>query len=190
MSLKIKSRGITGYWWIPLVTGLICIGLGVWTICCPAESIPVLAYTFALCLFFAGCFNLGFAIAASGFPNWGWALATGILELIAGGWMLFMPIAEVSVVFIFVAGIWLMCVAVNGLCEAIVMSRFSNGWLVWMVIDLIAVFILAVVFLSQPIVGAVTVWLWLGISLIGFGIYRLMLSAAVKKVNVATDDVI
>mgnify|MGYP000762679958 FL=1 len=104
--------------------------------------------------------------------------------------MLFMPIAEMSVVFIFVAGIWLMCVAVNGLCEAIVMSRFSNGWLVWMVIDLIAVFILAVVFLSQPIVGAVTVWLWLGISLIGFGIYRLMLSAAVKKVNVATDDVI
>lgn len=183
MSLTIKSRGITSYWWVPLLTGLICIALGIWTICCPAESIPVLAYAFAICLLLAGCFNVGFAIAASGFPKWGWTLATGILELIAGGWMFFMPVAEMSAVFIFVAGIWLMCVAVNGMCEAIVMSSYSRSWLVWMILDLIAVIILAVVFLSQPLVGAVTVWLWLGISLICFGIFRLMLSATIRRIN-------
>lgn len=183
MSQKIESRGITGYWWVPLVTGLICIGLGIWTICCPAESIPVLAYAFAICLFVAGSFNVGFAIAASALPGRGWALATGFLELLAGGWMMFMPVAEMSVVFIFVAGIWLMCVAINGLCQAIFMAGYSRGWMVWMVIDLIAVIVLAVIFLSKPIVGAITVWLWLGISLIGFGIFRLMLSAAMRKVN-------
>lgn len=97
--------------------------------------------------------------------------------------MFFMPVAEMSTVFIFVAGIWLMCVAVNGMCEAIVMSSYSRSWLVWMILDLIAVIILAVVFLSQPLVGAVTVWLWLGISLICFGIFHLMLSATIRRIN-------
>ncbi len=55
--------GITRFWWIPLITGLLSIAIGIWCLCSPQESLPILAYAFAWVICFAGFFNLKFAFS-------------------------------------------------------------------------------------------------------------------------------
>lgn len=179
--------GITRLWWIPLITGLVCVGLGIWTLCCPVESLPVLAYTFAICMVVAGIMNLSYSIFTSGVAsNWGWSMALGILELIAGIWMFSMPAVAVTEMFVFVMGIWIMVVAINSLCEATFMSSYSPAGIIWMILILIATLAFSVIFLSSPVAGGVAVWLWLGLSFITFGVYRIVLSIKIKSINRAT----
>lgn len=179
--------GITRLWWIPLITGIVCIGLGIWTFCCPAESIPVLAYVFAAGMVVAGILNLSYSVFTTGMAsNWGWSMALGILELIAGVWMFTMPAEILAETFIFFVGIWILVVAINSICEAIFMSSYSSGGIVWMVLILVATLAFAVIFLSSPIVGGITVWLWLGLSLVTFGFYRIALSSKLHSINKKT----
>lgn len=191
MKTNTKFRGITRYWWIPIITGIFAITLGIWTLVCPVESLPVLAYVFAGCLVAAGVLNLVYSIFTTGLAsNWGWAMALGILDLIAGIWLFTLPVAELTVAFMFVVGIWLLVVVINSLCEACVMSSYSRDWVVWLVTILLATLILSLIFLSGPVTNGIAVWLWLGLSLITFGIYRIILGVKVKKINRATDGLI
>ncbi len=181
MNAKLSDYKISRLWWVPLVTGLISLGLGVWTILCPAESLPILAYTFAACLIAAGVLNVGYAFIGSGLPNWGWSLVLGILEFVAGAWLFSLSAPAATSAFIFIMGIWLLVAAINSIGEASMLSVVSGWGMVWMIFLLICTMALVVIFLSAPIQGGIVVWLWLGISLITFGIFRISLSFSLRK---------
>ncbi len=181
MSAKFSDYRISRLWWVPLITGIISLGLGIWTMLCPAESLPILAYTFAACLTAAGVLNVGYAFVGAGLPNWGWSLVLGILELIAGIWLFTLPTIEVTGAFIFIMGIWLLVAAINSIGEASMLSVVSGWGMVWMILLLICTIALVIIFLSSPIEGGIVVWLWLGISLITFGIFRISLSFSLRK---------
>lgn len=182
------TRGITRFWWIPMLTGIIAVALGIWCLCSPVTSIPVLAYIFAALICLAGVFNLTYAfVNRMGAPNWGWALALGLLDLLAGIWMFTLPEEELAVTFIIVLGIWLICVAINAICETFVLSSGSAVWAVISIILLIATIWFAVMFLSSPMTMAVAGWIYLGISLITFGVFRISISCRVKKINRLSD---
>lgn len=169
-------------WWIPLVTGLVCIGLGIWLFCSPQTSLPALAYTFAGCMIAAGILNCIYGIFVGGVAsNWGWSLALGILELIAGAWLFTLPMEVLTEAFIFFVGVWMLVVCINGICESAMMSAYSPAWIGWMICLLCAAVFLTIVFLGNPIIGAVAIWWYLGISFILFGIFRIALSAKMKK---------
>lgn len=176
---------------MPLISGLIFIAFGIWTLCCPVESLEVLAYAFAICFTVAGLFYVGFACAASRWSSdWGWSLALGILEAVSGAWLLFLPAAQLTVAFMFIAGFWLLFAAINAVCESFAVSAGSVGWTTVSVLFLILTVIFTVAFLSNPIVGGVAVWLWLGLSLICFGVFRLVLAAKLKSLERATDGML
>lgn len=180
----VLKRGIRRFWWIPLITGLLSIGLGIWTLCCPAESLPVLAYGFAGVLTFAGILNLIYGIVSSNLmTGWGWTIAMGLLEIVAGVWLFWMPEGQLIASFIFIVGVWILVAAINSLAEACMLSALSPGWVVWMIVMLIITFVLAVMFLTNPLTGGVAVWLWLGISFITFGVYRLILAGRLKTIT-------
>ena len=165
--------GVMRYRWIPLVTGLISMGLGVWCFFSPVTSVPFMAYLFAACICLAGAFNLTFAcINHRIVPNWGWMLALGLLDLVAGIWMLSLPEEQLAVTFVIVLGIWLLCVAINAICETFVLSGGSVWWTIFSVLMLIASVYFAILFLSSPFTLAVAGWLYLGISLVAFGAFR------------------
>lgn len=178
------TRGITRFWWIPMLTGLISLGFGIWCLCSPSTSVPVLAYIFAALVCVAGVFNLAYAFAnRAGAPNWGWALALGLLDLIAGIWMFTLPEEELAVTFVIVLGVWLICIAINAICETFVLSSGSGLWTVFSIILLIATIWFAVMFLSSPLTIAVAGWIYLGISLITFGVFRVAISCRLRNLN-------
>ena len=177
------------YWWIPLISGLIFIAFGIWTFCCPKESIEVLAYAFANWFTIAGFFYTAFAFAASRWSSdWGWSLAVGILEVIFGFWMLFLSTDQLIIAFMFIAGFWLLFAAINACCESFAVSAGNPGWTVVSVVFLVLTVIFAVVFLSNPIVGGIAVWLWLGLSLLSYGVFKIVLACKLKTLGTLTDD--
>ncbi len=189
MAQNISNAGLGRLWWVPLVTGLICIGLGIWTFACPAESIMVLAYVFSVCLVIAGAFNMGYTLLAFGMPNRWWSCALGLLEILAGVWLLVMPQAQMMASFIFIVGVWIIISAINSICEAGFLASYSAGWLVWMILLLIATVVLAIIFLSGPVAGGVAVWLWMGFSFICFGFFRLCLAFMLRGVEKVRENI-
>lgn len=188
---NMPTLSFSRYWWVPLISGLIFIGLGVWTLCAPAESIEVLAYAFAILFTIAGIFYIGFACFASRWSSdWGWSLALGILEVIAGVWLLCLPAPQLTFAFMFIAGFYLLFAAINAVCESFAMSAGSTGWTIWSVIFLILTIVFIVIFLSNPIAGGIAVWLWLGLSLICFGIFRLVVAGKLKTLGNITDGML
>lgn len=188
---QISTLGFSRYWWIPLISGLIFLFFGIWTLCCPVESLVVLAYAFAICFTLAGLFYIGFACASSRWSSdWGWSLALGILEVIAGVWLLCLPAAQLTVAFMFIAGFWLLLASINAVSESFAASAGSVGWTIFSVILLVLAIIFTIIFLSNPIVGGVAVWLWLGLSLICYGIFKIVLAGKLKSLGRATDGIL
>lgn len=186
---KDTNSGILKYhWWIPMITGLLAIGLGIWCLCDPSGSLPVLAYTFAACLVFAGCMNFSFAIMTSNrYSGWGWSIALGILELIGGVWLWCLPMPILIIAFMYIIGIWILVVAINGISEACVMSSVSPGWIIWTILLLLATIAFAIVFVSNPLLSGITEWIWLGICLITYGAYRISFSIRIKQLGNTMD---
>lgn len=176
--------GITKYWWIPVITGILSIAIGIWCLCSPAESLTVLAYVFAAALCVTGVFNLTFAgVNSKLFPGWGWPLMMGLLELICGIWMLSMPTPQLVTVFIYAVGLYLIFAAVSAISDACTGYGYSSDWFGWMIAILLITLLFAVIFLAGPIAGGVAVWIYIGISFITFGLYRLILAAKIRKLN-------
>lgn len=186
MKLSDITRGITRYWWLPLLTGLLSIGIGIWCLCSPVTSLPVLAYAFSICILAAGLCNLIFAfVNTGGLPGWGWALAYGIIEILCGVWLLTLPAAVMTTAFIYAIGIYLVFVAVNSICEACMLNSYGSIWFGLILALLLATIVFSIIFLAGPVVGDVAVWLYIGISFICFGIYRMVLSAGLRRINKA-----
>lgn len=182
--LKELRGKIHRLWWIPFITGLIAVGLGIWCFLSPQTSLPVFAYTFSALIVLAGVLNLVYAGVNAGLrTNWGWSLALGLLEIICGVWMFTLPASTLAVAFVFAIGIWVLIAAINSVCEATYFARYSAGWTVWMIIVLVATIFCAFYFLADPIVGGIAGWIWLGISLICFGVWRMSLSFKLRSFN-------
>lgn len=178
------TKGIHKIWWAPLITGIIAIGLGIWCFCSPEASLAVFAYIFAGGLIFAGCLNIGYSIANSRLgTNWGWSLVLGILEIVCGIWLFSMPAQTLAISFAYAAGIWMLVVAINSIGEASYFSRYSGAWTVWMIILLIATIAFAAYFLFNPLWGGIVGWMWIGFSLVFFGIWRIALAFKIRSFN-------
>ena len=171
-------------WWVPLITGIIAITFGIWCFLSPQSSLPVFAYIFSTGIIVAGFLNLCYAFLNTGLhTNWGWSLALGIIEILCGGWMLTLTPETLAVVFAYAAGIWVLFAAINGVCEAAFFSRYSRGWTVWMILLLIATILFGIYFLTDPLFGGIAGWMWIGISLLCFGIWRIALSLKIRGIN-------
>lgn len=176
--------GITKYWWIPMLTGILAVVVGVWCLCAPLSSLPVLAYFFAASLCVAGVFNLFFASVNSKlFPGWGFALGLGLLELICGVWMLCLPQVAITTVFMYVVGIYVLCAVICAIIDACTFNGYSDNLFGWVLAVLLITLVFAVVFMTGPIAGGVAVWMIIGFSLIFFGIYRMMLAYRIRRLN-------
>lgn len=173
---------LTRIWWVPLITGLIAIALGIWSLFSPMESLSAFAYAFAACLTLAGVLNCCYAgYNSKAHTGWGWSLALGLLELTAGIWMFCLPQMVLVQTFVYIIGIWLLVAAINSISEASFFAGYNPLWMFFMIIMLIAAVVFAIIFLTNPIATGVAVWIWLGISLILFGIYRITFAVHIRK---------
>lgn len=176
--------GLSRLSWLPLISGLIFIGFGIWCLCDPYPSLSLLAYIFSGALGLVGIFNVLYSFSnINSYHGWGWNLACGILEILIAIWLFFLPTPLLTSAFVFAVGIYIIIMAIWALCESLMISRYASFWGAWMVLFLLAALFFACVFIIGPIGGSIAVWLYIGISFICYGVYRVLLAAKLNRIN-------
>ena len=128
---RITEKGLVSrYWWIPMLTGLLAIGFGIWCLSDPSQSLPILAYVFAACMCGAGVLNFTFAFSVSGlYSQWVWMIV--MLFCTIGFSMIFLvnPVESLYIEWVWL-GISLLTYGIYRICFSFAMKRlgkFSGG---------------------------------------------------------------
>lgn len=180
--MKTTTQKLKKLWWIPLITGIICLGLGVWELLIPQEAILVLAIVFGICLCLIGVLNIVLGCSTrSGTLTWGWSVALGIIEIIGGVWMLTHPMPEMVISFVFIVGFMVILGTINACVEFFSMVADNGRWVACSVLLLIVDIVLIMIMFSNPIAYGVVSWICLGCALIVFGINRIGLSFTLRR---------
>lgn len=192
-------NGINKLWWLPLVSGLIFIGLGIWCLCAPTDFLDIMAYVFAGAFGAVGLFSLIYGICNFNTnPGWGWSVAAGVVEILFCFFLFFIPQPILAYVFVYGIGLYVIFMAIYSFFEYFMVSRSSGFWFFWIIILSMAAIAFAITFIVGPgaseLVGSVTSltgdlapavigWLWMGISFLCYGGYRIILSMRMKALN-------
>lgn len=92
-----KAHIVSG--WV-LADGIITTILSILLLCMPGFQTLTMSYIFSFWVLFTGVTRTSAAFAAkdAGSRNWGWILATGIIGILLGTWLLFYPILAVMTI--------------------------------------------------------------------------------------------
>lgn len=89
----IKSiKNSVQYWYLPLISGLLFIGMGIFTFNHPLASYVTLSFLFSLSFLLSGLSEIVFSISNKNeLDNWGWTLTFGLITFIMGILLLIHP---------------------------------------------------------------------------------------------------
>lgn len=173
--------GITKYWWLPLVSGIIFIGLGVWCLCDPGPFLSILAYIFAGAIAVAGLFNLFYGICNyDTYHGWGYAVAAGVVEILFSIFLFFIPDPLLAYVFVYGTGLYIIFMAIYSFFESFMAIRQNSGWCAILSILVLCALAFAFIFILGPGAPGLIGWIWIGVSFLCYGAYRILLAIRIK----------
>lgn len=183
MKTNSNIYGPSRFWWIPIISGLIFIVFGILCLCSPAATLPVLAYVFAGCIGAVGIFNLFFGFFNTGsYHGWGFAAAAGVIEILFSIFLFFLPAATLTYVFTYGVGVYIIFMTVYSFFDGLMQGTKSFGF--WVILFfLLAALVFALIYILGPIGGAVLGWLYIGISFICYGIYRIIFASRLHRLS-------
>lgn len=174
----------TRFWIFPVIAGLIYIGFGIWCLCNPSSSLPILAYICAGCIGAVGIFNFIYGLCNFGrMSGAGWAAAAGVVEILVSIFLFFLPTEVLTFAFVYGIGLYIIFMAVFSFFDNLSLSRYSGFWLWWMILLILGAIVFACIFILAPIGAGVIGWLSIGISFICYGLYRVILGAKIRRLN-------
>ena len=178
-----KVKSTVKHWYIPMVIGLLFIGLGIWTIFKPAESYLGLAILFTTAFIVGGLLEIIFAISNKDeLDHWGWELANGILSFVIGIIMAMKP--EISLTTLpFYVGFVIMFRSIMAISSSMELKKY--GVMDWG--NLMAMGILGLIFsfimLWNPLFAGLSIVVWTGMAFITIGGYAIYFSTKLKKLH-------
>ena len=180
------------YWYIPLIVGLIFIGIGVYTIISPLKSYLALSILFSLSFLFSGISEIIFSISnRKEIDNWGWTLTFGILTFLLGVLLVINPVISITTLPIYV-GFVMLFRSIMGISYALELKNY--GVLDWgnlMVLGVLGL-LFSFVLIWNPLFAGMTIVFWTGLAIISGGAFSVYLAFKLKKIkslpNKISDD--
>ncbi|MCP1996250.1 HdeD family acid-resistance protein [Flavobacterium sp. HSC-61S13] len=171
------------HWYLSLIVGVLFILLGFWILRTPVEAYITLALLFSISFFINGIFEIIFSISnRKELNSWGWFLATGIIDLIFGIWLMCAPQLSIVVLPLYI-GFILLFRSVSAIGFSFEIKSFGSknwGWL-------LALGILGILFsfimIWNPIIGGITIIFWTAMAFFIYGISRVVLSIRFKQLK-------
>jgi len=169
------------YWWLFLLTGLLLIAVGIWVFASPAAAYLSLSVLFGACILTIGVFETVFAISArKSIKGWGWTLASGLLEILIGSYLLAYPVITMAILP-FVLGFWLLFRGFSAIGFSFDMKSYGDSNWGWFLLLAIGIIIFAFMILAVPAFGVANIIAWTGLSFIFAGVFRIVLALRLKK---------
>lgn len=171
------------HWYLSLIVGVLFILLGFWILRTPVEAYITLALLFSISFFINGIFEIIFSISnRKELNSWGWFLATGIIDLIFGIWLMSAPQLSIAVLPLYI-GFILLFRSVSAIGFSFEIKSYGSknwGWL-------LALGILGILFsfimIWNPIIGGITIIFWTAMAFLIYGISRVVLSIRFKQLK-------
>jgi Uncharacterized conserved protein len=170
-------------WWVSLIIGILFIGAAQLLLFYPQAGYLVLATTFSILMFAIGLFEIIFSVSNKNIlPGWGWYLAFGIIDLLLGCFLLFMPgLAEGILPFLL--AFWLIFRGMSTLGQSIEMQRYgSHSWGWYLALSILSI-ICGIGVIFFPVAGAFSVLYIVAFMFLFLGLARIMLAFDLKKLH-------
>lgn len=171
------------HWYLPLIVGILFIGLGVYSLFSPAESYLALALLFSISFLVAGAFDIFFAISnREELEGWGWQLSMGILTLLFGILLINNP--AISLITLpFVVGFVVLFRSINAISTSLELRNYHI--LDWGYLFALGLFgtVFAFILLIRPDFAGFSLVIWTGLALILMGASGVFIAVKLKKVH-------
>ena len=168
-------------WWWFLLMGALTVVAGIAIISRPVEGYVGLSLLFTWVMIGTGISQVFFAISVSSFMRgWGWTLASGILDLALGTYLLIYPEVTMATLPFFV-GFYLVFRAIYLIGTSIDLNFLGIlGW-GWILAGGIGLLILGMLTLRYPSLGAAGIVGFSGSAFIMSGIFSMVLGFQLKS---------
>jgi uncharacterized membrane protein HdeD (DUF308 family) len=169
-------------WWIPFLTGVALISMGLWTFVSPENPTVPLSVLFGICITLVGVFELLFAFSGRRpLHTWAWTIASGIFDLAVGGYILAYPGMTLEILP-FVLGFWLLFRGFTGIGFSLDMRRWGGDWK-WFLVIAIIIILLGILVLAVPAFGLLHLVIWTACSFIFIGVFRILLAMYLRRMK-------
>lgn len=173
------------HWYLPLLLGIIFIMLGIWVFRTPIGSFITLSVLFAITFFLTGVVELSFAFAnAKRLHNWGWSLASGIIDLLIGLLLVSQPILTIVILPLYI-GFAVMFRSIMTIGWAIELRKMKvKNWGTALLISIIGV-LFSLIMLESPAIADFTIVVYTAMAFVILGFFYIDLAFKLKKVSKA-----
>jgi uncharacterized membrane protein HdeD (DUF308 family) len=180
--LDAVTEDVKNWWWF-IIKGLLFIVAGIAIFSRPAEGYVGLSILFSLVMLGSGFAQIFFSIANSNIlPGWGWTLASGILDLAIGIYLIAYP-AVTMVSLPYILGFWLMFAAFYLFGAAFDLRNLAIKNWGWLLFGGLLTLVCAFLVLYNPAAGVATIITWSGIAFLVAGAFNLVLAFKLKSVK-------
>ena len=180
--LKLAMNSVK-YWYLPLITGLIFIGVGIYSFAQPAESYVALAFVFSISFIIAGFMDIIFAVSnREELEGWGWDLALGVMTLLVGIVLIRHPEISILTLPLFV-GFTVLFRSAMAIGTSLELKKYYiNEWGTLMAIGILGM-IFSFILIFNPVFAGLSIVIWTALTFIFIGAYSIYLSLRLKKVH-------
>ncbi|CAK1223080.1 HdeD family acid-resistance protein [Fructobacillus evanidus] len=158
------------------IDGLIAIAFGLLVIILPTDTAAVAAAIVGIMMVGSGLFKIVHAIKNTALTGWNKTGASllGFIYILAG-LIIFINMRVASVSLFAVVGLmvgiaWLF----EGVIQLSIVSRLEDHQ-AWLTFSAVLHIVAGILLMVSPIFGGAIIWMWLGITLIILGVYRLLM---------------
>jgi uncharacterized membrane protein HdeD (DUF308 family) len=171
------------YWWWFIIKGLLLAATGLVIFFRPAEGYTGLSILFSVVILGAGFSQIFFAVANSNImKGWGWTLASGVLDVVIGGYLLVYPVVTMATLP-YILGFWLMLRSFYMMGASFDLKNLGVPDWGWLLFGGIVTMICAFLVLYYPAAGAISIVAWSGAAFLVAGIFNIVLAFKLKSLN-------
>lgn len=180
------------YWYMPLITGIIFILVGIFVFVTPLESYLTLSVFFSISFLVSGIFEVFFAVSnRKEMDNWGWFLVSGIFYLLTGIILVMNPEISITILPLFI-GFTILFSSIHAIGIAYDLKNY--GIMDWGNLAIIGFLGLLFSFflIWNPVFTGISLIVWTGLAFVSIGIFGIYVSVKLKKLkdipNKISDD--
>ena len=168
-------------WWMYLLNGALLIILGIWMLKMPGDSFNAMARIVGIIVLFSGLLELGLSIYfRKAIKEWGWNLVGGVVDLLIGAFLIANPKA-ILLILTLIISIFLIVRGILWIREAMLLRNQDNNKWKWILGMGIFLLIFAIILIWHPQIVGLTLMIWMAISFISLGIFRVSLAFKISK---------
>ena len=164
-----------------MLSGLMLVAVGILVFASPATAYISLSILFGASILSIGFFETVFAISArKSLEGWGWTLASGLLDIVIGAYLLAYPGVTMAILP-FVLGFWLLFRGFSAIGFSFEIKSYGDLNWGWFLLFAIGIVFFAFMILAVPAFGIANIIAWTGLSFIFAGAFRIILAFRIKK---------